>query len=102
MHVAEGSARRLEKSGFGAFPSGLFLACGFSTLTGVVYAFGACLWLLAQPLREKVAKQFPTARRALVAVDGVAPPGTGPDRDKGLDFCGGSGKFPPNFPKGHP
>ncbi|MBR6022439.1 MAG: hypothetical protein IK066_08485 [Kiritimatiellae bacterium] len=70
LSIAGGSGRRLEDFDFGAFSVGLLLTCG-AALTGVVYAFWACLWLLARPIREKGLGRFLAAHWGWVAVDAV-------------------------------
>ena len=68
LSIAEGSGKPLEKFGFGAFSAGVLMTCG-AALTGVVYAFWACLWLLVRIVREKWFKRFLAAHWAWLAVD---------------------------------
>lgn len=71
LSIAEGEGKRPEEFGFGAFSLGLLLTCG-SALTGVVYAFWACLWLLVRLVREKGLARFLSAHWGWVAVDAAA------------------------------
>lgn len=68
LSIAEGGGKPLEKFGFGAFSAGVLMTCG-AALTGVVYAFWACVWLLARIIREKGFKRFLSARWGWLAVD---------------------------------
>jgi hypothetical protein len=68
LAIAEGKGKRLEEFDFWAFSIGLLLTCG-SALTGVVYAFWACLWLVVRLVREKGTVRFLAAHWGWVAVD---------------------------------
>ena len=68
LPIAELGEERSGKFAFGTFSAGLLLTCGLA-LTGVVYAFWACLWLLVRLVREKSLARFLSAHRGWLAVD---------------------------------
>ena len=68
LPVADIGEEKTDRFDFGAFSVGLLLTCG-AALTGVVFSFWACLWLLVRLVREKSPGHFLAAHRGWVAVD---------------------------------
>lgn len=68
LPIAALGEERTDRFAFGTFSVGLLLTCGLA-LTGVVYAFWPCLWLLARLVREKSLSRFLAAHWGWLAVD---------------------------------